>query len=421
MRPFAAGAAAVVVVAWASLLVLPPAGAELRQVPLSDVVASLPLGTADGADPVLYVVAVDTSGSMQESGAYPAVATAITDLVGGLDPQDQISVITFDVAPRQCGPGVFAAADAEAVTACLPPAATGEYTDVGRAFEQVLAVLEGTPAALATVVLVSDGVHQPGPGSPYPADGSAEDPAWRALADRADTLPAVAAYALPLATADGTEGDGAAVLGAVFGSPTVLRADSPADVRAALDVPVAAARTARTRALLEPDVAAGIEVEAAPAPTVGTEPVEWPLTLRSPAAHVPWTVGDLGLDLGPAVAVDGLPAAVELAPGQAVVLRPTLRATGAAGSAADAPTLVRGSLTTVWADALDELGLTTPTEVSATLDAVPVAEVPAAAAGVVELPAQARVGVAAAAVAVVAAGAAMAWWVLRGRAGRAAR
>jgi hypothetical protein len=260
----------------------------LTQVPLADVVDVLPL---DVQGPALYVLVVDTSASMQESGAYPAVAAAITDVLGALEPTDRVSVVTFDAAPRQCGAGVFPASDPAMITACLPPAAEGEYTDVGRAFEQVLTVLETTPAAVRTVVLISDGAHEPGPGSAYPAGAGEGGEGWRRLADRARTVRDVSAYSLPLSGAD----DGAASLGAVFASPTVLQAASPDEVRAALGVPPAAARRTEARSILAPDAMAGIEVEAPSPPDVGPEPVTWEVTLRSAAAHVPWTVRDLTL------------------------------------------------------------------------------------------------------------------------------
>ncbi|MGF1645934.1 MAG: VWA domain-containing protein [Kineosporiaceae bacterium] len=404
MQTLAAAAAVAVAV-----LTLAPAAAAPRQVPLSDVMSALPL---DEAGPALYILVIDTSGSMQESGAYPAVTAAVADVVGALDPADQVSVVTFDVAPRQCGPGVFAAADPAGIAACLPPTADGEFTDIGRAFEQVVTVLENTPAAVRTVALVSDGTHEPGPGSPYPVPVTDEDPAWRALADRARAVPGVSAYSVPLSGADG-----ATALGAVFPSPTVLQAASPADVRAALDVPLAAARRAEARALLAPDAAAEVRIDAPPPPSVGPEPVPWTLTLRSSASHVPWAVRDLALDAGPGVAVRGLPPAIELAPGEEVPVTVTLRATGDPAPE-DVAARLRGSLASEWSGALDDLGLDVPAEVTADLGLVEVEPARTAAAGDVSLPPAARWAAAAAGAAVVAAGAAMAWWVLRGRTGR---
>jgi hypothetical protein len=397
----------------AAALALAPAGAGPRQVPLDEVLATLPLAEAG---PALYVLAVDTSGSMQESGAYPAVAAAITDVVGALEPTDQVSVITFDVAPRQCGAGIFPASDQAAIAACLPPVADGTYTDVGRAFEQVLTVLESTPAAVRTVVLVSDGAHEPGPGSAYPAGAAEGGPGWQALAERARAVPGVSAWSLPLSGAD----DGAASLGAVFPSPTVLQAASPTDVRAALDVPPAAARRAEARSILAPDTAAGVDVDAVAPPAVGADPVTWELTLSSPASRVPWTVRDLALDAGPGVEVEGLPPAVDLAPGEAVTVTATLRPTGAAAPGGS-PARLRGSLTSEWSDALAELELDVPGDVTAALGTVEVLPAPAPAPGTVSLPPAARWGAAAAGLAVVAAGAAMAWWVLRGRSARPSR
>ncbi|MGF1662830.1 MAG: VWA domain-containing protein, partial [Kineosporiaceae bacterium] len=372
MRPLIATGAAL---AAAALAATPAAAASSApvppQVPLTEVVDALPL---DEGSPALYVLAVDTSGSMQESGAYPAVAAAITDVVAALEPADRVSVVTFDVAPRQCGPGVFPASDRTEIAACLPPAADGRYTDVGRAFEQVLTVLEATAADVRTVVLISDGAHEPGPGSAYPA-AAGDGPAWAALAARARAVPDVSAYSLPLSGA----ADGAAALGAVFPSPTELRAASPGEVRAALDVPAAAARRAQARSVLAPDAAAGVTVEAPPAPDVGPEPVPWLLTLRSPASHVPWTVRGLVLDAGPGVEVSGLPPEVELTPGGAVAVTATLRATGSAAPVGG-PARVRGSLASTWSGALDELGLDVPAEVAADLgDVEPVAAPPAGA------------------------------------------
>ncbi|UGT62489.1 vWA domain-containing protein [Nocardia asteroides] len=135
-----------------------------------------------GAPAADYVVLADVSGSMDQPGRYPALLTALPRLLDGLDPADRVSLYTFDstVHSRYSGAGL----GGDRLVAQLPGTANvAASTDLGPPIAAGLDELrrpDGAP--IRTVVLVTDGMHDPPPESEY-ADLSG--PAWAELARRA--------------------------------------------------------------------------------------------------------------------------------------------------------------------------------------------------------------------------------------------
>ncbi len=303
-----------------------------------------------------YVLLVDTSGSMATSGAYEQVVVAVNSLVAALPPTDLVSIIAFDVAPRQCGAGVIPAADVAALAACLPATPTGDYTDFGRAIDAGLSALSATDAAVKSVVLMSDGEQDPAPGSPYPREGVVDNPAWRDLAARAATVPSVEAFALPLLGSTAS----AEILGYAFASPDILQVAAPAEISGVLARTIDAVRTQRAATALTADLDRTI--------TIDTQRAPWQITLTSTAQFVPYVLTDLRLDTPDAdIDVRGLPSSVTLDPGGSIVLRPRATwatppestATSGAGTARPATTVVRlaATVSSPWDSAVTQLGL----------------------------------------------------------------
>jgi Mg-chelatase subunit ChlD len=136
--------------ALAAMVVLAAAGGPAAAAPADDVYAAL------GVDkvPADYIVMVDISGSMQQSGRYAAVKDSLRAFLAALAPDDQVELGTFaDKATivRQ-GP---VGRSVDEVVAALPATATGARTDIGAAIEAALAQLErpGAPAVATDVLL----------------------------------------------------------------------------------------------------------------------------------------------------------------------------------------------------------------------------------------------------------------------------
>jgi hypothetical protein len=139
-------------------------------------------GIADA--PSDYVVVVDTSGSMSDPPAlYPPVVNAYKQFVDAIGAQDQLSVITFDVAPDVRFSGDLSSpAKRSDATNALPAAAQGNATDIGAALSATLERLERPGSnEVQTVIFLTDGKIF-APGSPYEQTSS---PAWQGLEERA--------------------------------------------------------------------------------------------------------------------------------------------------------------------------------------------------------------------------------------------
>ncbi|GAA0460202.1 hypothetical protein Ade02nite_14410 [Paractinoplanes deccanensis] len=263
--------------------------------------------------PADYVVLVDTSSSMATSNLYGGVRATLGSFLGGLSPSDHVALFTFDedAVPRYIGP----AGNTSRMLAELPATATGSSTDIGRAIEQAVGELERPgAAAVASVVLITDGAHSPASSSDYP---QSTGPAWSTLKARAAKLKAtsVKGYALPLSGESG-----ASLLGSVVRGTTVLDPSAVAQLGAYLDRSKTGARLGKAKVLLAADQGKGVtatwEAPATADLTGRDAPVT--LTLRSDTTHTPLTVTGLSASIadGPQVTGD-LPDRVDLAPGEA--------------------------------------------------------------------------------------------------------
>jgi len=140
------------------------------------------------AIPADIVVVVDTSGSM--SGGidppYPAVREAFAALVEALPSGDNLSVITFDVSPTIAFQGALGD-DRSSALSSLPLVAEGPGTDIGAALQANLQRLARVDASqVQLVIFLTDGQHEPAPGSAYPTtDGAPWDQLRTAALDAA--------------------------------------------------------------------------------------------------------------------------------------------------------------------------------------------------------------------------------------------
>ncbi|MEV4578317.1 vWA domain-containing protein [Nonomuraea jabiensis] len=142
--------------------------------------------------PADYIVLLDTSGTM--SSQQNAVKQQLKGLLKAKGKQDSVTLVRFDRRPYHRS-ALETDEDVDGL-----PTPVGEYTDIGRALEWVVRYLREHPSRLAAVMLVSDGIQEPAPGSPY---GSANGPAWDKLRDQAAGLkPQPLLYTFPFGGAD---------------------------------------------------------------------------------------------------------------------------------------------------------------------------------------------------------------------------
>ncbi|MEU8509165.1 vWA domain-containing protein [Streptomyces brevispora] len=271
------------------------------------------LGVAE--QPVDYVILVDTSGSMKAKGRYDTVRSTLRTFLGGLTHSDHVALVTFDDRPEARYIG--SAGDPAAIVARLPkkPDANGG-TDIGAALDQGLRELERDDAAsVASVVMLTDGKHQPPRRSAYPKSSG---PPWKALRKRADALAQrteLAGYALPLASG----ASGADRLGDVVDNTVVLRPGSIQDLGRYLQRAGDSTRARSAAKLLADDQGKGVTASWKPAGvrdiTDGSATAS--VTFRSATAHVPLTVSDARVSAaGAPLDVSGVPRRLTLEPGE---------------------------------------------------------------------------------------------------------
>lgn len=112
----------------------------------------------DSKVPAAYVILVDTSSSMQQSGLYPQVISALPGFIESLGSGDLVAVFNFDTTPENVPTGLVP--PSLSVLDRLPPEAKGEWTDFGHAFAKALSLLQTAPAEVHVggIILLSDGL-----------------------------------------------------------------------------------------------------------------------------------------------------------------------------------------------------------------------------------------------------------------------
>ncbi len=270
--------------------------------------------------PADYVVLVDVSGSMDAAHLYGPVKQSLRALFASLAPQDEVTLITFAGTTKQVFQGPIGNSP-DAPIAHLPARADGGNTDIGRALAASVSVLS-RPSALpiASVIMLTDGKHQPASGSPYPLTSGY---AWDQLRDAAANLhqESLHAYAIPLAANTGVN-----LLAKVYGKDaSVLSTTSVDRLVTVLGQSKEAVRVAKAHTLLAADLTQGVQVSwQAPATSLGDGASTVPVTLRSPTTHLPLTVTGLRVSACGGVVAGVSPATVALQPGQAVTVQVSL-------------------------------------------------------------------------------------------------
>lgn len=321
--------------------------------------------------PADYVVLVDVSGSMLDKGRYSSVRSALLPFLKGLSPRDYVALFTFGDKAETVYLGH--PSDPKGIIAKLPAQAgpSGVRTDIGTALDRGLTELERPGAAeVGSVVMFTDGKHEPPKGSRY---ATSEGPAWDALRDRAENLAEpheLAAYSLPLAT----EESGTAQLARVVPDTTELRPDSVQDLAEYLGRAAERARARKAGRLIAQDAGKGVTATLSPtgALDVGDGGAAATLTLTATTERVPLTVTGLRATLdGQPLTVTGLPDRVSLKPGTAQRFEVQLRGEPDAGLLpvrrtweAEAGLTVHGKVATPWAAALDDVTFEVPAAVN---------------------------------------------------------
>lgn len=326
---------------------LSPASAAPDQIPLDDVVKALHISRK----PSDYVIVVDTSGSMKQANRYAKVKSALRSLLEALQPDDQVSLVTFDTAAtvrfrRAIG------TDRLAALRSLPASPEGKLTDIGAGISAGIGELEASDAnQVGAIVLITDGKLDTANGSPYRTVNSE---AWAELRGRAAAIAArhqVASYAIALeSSAD------AALLKQAFPQAEDIPAKLIDERFAELD---AALIRFQATQLIQPDLARGVEV-AWDGNLTGlsdtTNHVTTQITLHSTYEHIPVKVTGLTLSssAGPSITAKALPKQVELNPGQSVTLPLELAYEGTGQGAVT----LNGTVTSPWQRAITKsLGL----------------------------------------------------------------
>jgi hypothetical protein len=330
-----------------------PARGEDRT-PLLDVLRALRVDSV----PADYVILLDTSASMQSGALYDRAVTALRPLVAAFTPVDRLTLISFAATPTVHFSGAVADGGSAALDR-LPAQATGSATDIGAAIAAAVDGLDRPGVSdPATVILLTDGAHQPLPSSVY---FGLDSPAWTELTGSARAVASrrpVKAYGIPLAPETGVE-----LLDRVVPHTTVM--DLPPDQLGEFLVRVKDRAGVDKAAGLVRQDRIGVEVtlpQGVPTVTASATPIT--VRLTSTAQRVPLTVTGMRATAAGVSVVDQ-PDPVTLAPGESKTVTVAVRGRPAGGwslgrreSARTAHLVLTGTVTSEWAGVIrDDLGL----------------------------------------------------------------
>lgn len=283
MTRFAMAAAALLMALSSS-----PAAAQTDEPTRAEILDML----GSGHVPADYIVLLDTSGSMAEGNRYATAVQALGGLFEALPAEDRVALYTFDssVNPEYQGPRL----PSPELIGKLPPAPnpTGS-TDLGKAMSVALEELQRNGAAqVANVVIITDGAHDPAPGSPY-ADPAG--PAWEALRQQAKQKAAstLSVYVVPL----GDGSSGAAAVKSVFDSTIVLAPGDMRNLREYLNRSKARVEIEKARTVLSGDIGRSLETKWKIEPGDDGR-AEVVVTLTSTAKHLPVDVENVRMEVG---------------------------------------------------------------------------------------------------------------------------
>lgn len=235
-----------------------------------------------------YVILIDTSASMQQgSDLYNVVKQSLRGFLAALSKTDKVALVTFDSTARLDFHGLAGDVPDDLI-AKLPQTATGKNTDIGRALEKAVEILQSSTVPIATVVMFTDGLHDPPPRSPYPYSSGGS---WRTLSQSAALIQkeSLVGYSVPLKG----ETD-AGLLKTIVPAATVLSMSSVSQLTSILEVPRQASRAAKARSRLGDDTGRGIVI-AWPTKLLNLSAGEnrTRLTIRSTTNRIPLDVSGL--------------------------------------------------------------------------------------------------------------------------------
>ncbi|MGB2567915.1 VWA domain-containing protein [Micromonospora citrea] len=307
-----------------------------------------------------YVVLVDVSRSMRDGGRYEQTKRGLRTFLAALAPDDRVALVTFADSARLVHDGPAGRAPDQLV-AKLPRTADGRHTDIGAAIESSLRLVGRRGAApIATVLLLTDGRHDPPAGSAYPFE---QGYSWNQLVRTARALrkTSLTAYAVPL-----TGSTGAPLLARVYPGARVLAPTSIDRLGAQLEQPKAAARAAKARSVLGDDASRGVRVSwPAGIGRIGAGRTRLEVRLTSTTTKIPLTVDHLVVRSDrPEVRVSVPAGPVELPAGGTVTVPVTVdwdagprRVAPLARVTGDATFTLEGEVGSPWAEVLTgELG-----------------------------------------------------------------
>lgn len=129
-----------------------------------------------------FIFIVDTSRSMLPF--FDRVRSASVYFLQSLPPDDRVFIIQFARSALLLTPDGVPAKEHASLQFVLPSKPSlspeGDYTDIGRALEKAVALLNRPDArSLACIVFLTDGVHNPPPDSAFPIDVNAGS--WQSL------------------------------------------------------------------------------------------------------------------------------------------------------------------------------------------------------------------------------------------------
>ena len=270
----------------------------------ADVYETLEVGDV----PIHFEILMDSSAAMFKGGRFARQRSSVLAMIGGMGPNDSVSITTFADTPGDCYGG--SVVNPQDMVTCMPAVDEGVNSNLARPLLTAFTDMREEKKPVSVLIVMSDIDRKPA------GQSDRKDPLWKALKP-ASNVPGLRVFG---ATNGGISS--VAALRSVFGSKVgTVNITKAAQAKTIFNKLRTDLQASKLKSLLTPDLTAPVTL-AWDHPLDHVDPstggASQMLTLQSKAANLPIVLTDVTLvrtEGDESITVAKLPDRIELAPG----------------------------------------------------------------------------------------------------------